>query len=397
MTGITKSRKANQKRLDLLFDGQGQRKVAFGYVVDAPIWRMSYRLEVKPEQIQLQGWTHINNVTGVDWEDVIVELRSGQPQSFHAELFAPVLSERASIGLNPFGLPEELTLVRQWYGFEPAKRFGATASKAYGDDFGGDFGGGMGGMMGGMGGGFGGGGGGATRTAATGNAAAKGIDSETAFRQIAQLDRTAAMIRFQLEKPVSLASGKSAALPVFHKQLPSRLLSVVKHADSSSDLTAVRSIELTNATDFALVPGPISVSRDGDFVGDAQIPRLPIGASSLLPYAVDRAVHVSRQKSKLRKVATGVAVDGKNVITTFKNQFLVQFTIDNQDKDARLMVVEYQLPKSAGNPANQVEDPFADPDLDLPEDCPARTQYRTRSQEAIRPHDHLRSAGSGVE
>ena len=257
MTGITKSRKANQKQLDLLFDGKGKRDIAFGYVVDAPIWRMSYRLEVKPEQIELQGWTHINNVTGVDWQDVTVELRSGQPQTFHAELFAPVLSERQSVGLDPFGLPEDLTLVHQWYGFEPAQRFGDTASN-YKDDFGGMGGGMMGGGMmgGGMGGGFGGGayggggGGGDKRKTKT------GIESGSAFKKLAQLDRTASMIRFQLDEPVSLKSGKSAALPVFEKRLPSRLLSVVTHTGDAENLTAIRSIELNKRHRFRVGPRP---------------------------------------------------------------------------------------------------------------------------------------------
>ena len=350
MTGITKSRKANQKRLDLLFDGKGKRKIAFGYVVDAPIWRMSYRLEVKPEQIELQGWTHINNVTGVDWQDVVVELRSGQPQTFHAELFAPVLSERRSIGLDPFGLPKELTLVHQWYGFEPAKRFGDTSSN-YKD-----------GMTGGMGGGFGGGGGFFGGPAGGGGGeteARRGLDGSSAFKKLAQLDRTASMIRFQLDDPVSLKSGKSAALPVFEKQLPSRLLSVAKHTKAAEDLTAIRSIELTNATDFSLVPGPISVSRDGDFVGDAQIPRLAIGAATQLPYAVDRAVLVSRRQTPVRKTAKSVSARGKEVVTSFENRFQVQFTVDNQDKDARLMVVEYQLPSKVAE-QDTSDDPFGE-------------------------------------
>lgn len=357
LTGITKSRKANQKRLDLLFDGRARREVAFGYVVDAPIWRMSYRLEVQPEQIQLQGWTHINNVTGVDWENVRIELRSGQPQAFHADLFAPVLAERDSVGLNPFGLPQELTLVHQWYGFEPAERFGDSARSESGAGMGGMMGGMGGGMMGGIGGGFGGGGGGAEESDS--KPAQRGIDSDTAFQQIASLDRTASMIRFQLDDPVNLASGKSAALPVFRKQLPSRLLSVVKHQPSARDLTAIRSIELTNATDFSLVPGPISVSRDGDFVGDARIPRLAIGATTLLPYAIDRAILVSRTQTPVRRKAVAITVEKQQVVTTYENRFEVQFVIDNQDKDARQLIVEYQLPREVSVDDDAEEDPFA--------------------------------------
>ena len=51
------------------------------------------------------------------------------------------------------------------------------------------------------------------------------------------------------------------------------------------------------------------------------------------------------------------------MITSFENQFQVQFVVDNQDKEDRLMVVEYDLPsyvvaKDAGN------DPFGDNETD---------------------------------
>lgn len=358
MTGVAKSRKSNQRKLDLLFDGEGKRDVGFGYVIDAPIWRMSYRLEVEPEQVQLQGWTYINNVTGVDWKAVEVELRSGQPQAFHAELFAPVLAERESVGLNPFGLPKELTLVRQWYGFEPAARF-ANDRTDYGGGKYSDMGGGLGGgMMGGMFGG--GGGGGASSEKRRGAATRRGIDASSAFQKIASLDRTGTTVRFQLDKPVNLPSGKSAALPVFTQKLPSRILSVVKHQDEANNLTAVKAIELTNATKYSLVAGPITVSREGDFVGDAQIDRVAVGAKTLLPYSVDRAIEVTRKASLPRSVSERIRLSGRrDIAATLEKEMEVRFTINNEDKDPRLMYLEYVVPKSLFKTEQLGDDPFA--------------------------------------
>ncbi|MEM9413622.1 MAG: hypothetical protein AAGA30_21120, partial [Planctomycetota bacterium] len=44
LRGVIQSRKANQKELQLLFAGEQKRNIKFAYVVDMPIWRMTYRL-----------------------------------------------------------------------------------------------------------------------------------------------------------------------------------------------------------------------------------------------------------------------------------------------------------------------------------------------------------------
>ena len=102
MAGLTKGRQAEAKQLDLLFEGKGERNVRYSYNVDAPIWRMTYRLDLTPDQSTLQGWAHIDNVTGVDWKKIQLDLRSGRPQSFHVDLFAPVLARTNVVWIGHF-------------------------------------------------------------------------------------------------------------------------------------------------------------------------------------------------------------------------------------------------------------------------------------------------------
>ena len=49
------------------FSGDGQRKVTVGYVIEAPIWKTSYRLVLgKDAKPYLQGWAVIKNTTGAN-------------------------------------------------------------------------------------------------------------------------------------------------------------------------------------------------------------------------------------------------------------------------------------------------------------------------------------------
>ena len=55
LTGTVRSKQASEKTVDLLLAGDKKRTVKIAYIVDMPIWRMSYRLALKDDQCQLQG------------------------------------------------------------------------------------------------------------------------------------------------------------------------------------------------------------------------------------------------------------------------------------------------------------------------------------------------------
>ena len=53
LAGTVRSKQASEKPVDLLLDGDKKRTVKIAYIVDMPIWRMSYRLSLKDDQCQL--------------------------------------------------------------------------------------------------------------------------------------------------------------------------------------------------------------------------------------------------------------------------------------------------------------------------------------------------------
>lgn len=335
MRGIVKSRKANQKTLELLFDGAGKRDIKFAYVVDMPIWRMTYRLSIKEDRVYLQGWAHVDNVTGVDWEQVTLELRSGKPQSFHINIFTPLMAERPDFGNGVYEFTQGLFLVSQWFGFDTPQRFGNS--------------GGMGG--GGIGGGsFGGGGGGGHAFSAGGSGrsrAAAGVDIESAFRQAARESRTAQLVRYELDKPVDLGAGRSAALPVFASEVPAKLISVFDEFDESA--TPFRAIEIENATPFSIVSGPVSIVRDGDFVGDGKFGRLDVDEKTEVIYGLDRAVEVQVTQSARTKRLLSIGLDARKIVSKFETTSKRTFRVNNRDTEQREMILYCQ------GPADEIE------------------------------------------
>ena len=253
LRGVVKSRQSDQKELQLLFAGDKKRNVKFAYVVDMPIWRMTYRLLWEKDKAYLQGWAHVDNVSGVDWTDVALELRSGKPTTFHTNVFAPSMAQRRNIGTSAYEFMDGLSVVTQWFGFPPAARFPTGGSRrGYGGGGlgGGGFGGGGLGGGGRMGGSFGGGGGGFGRARSGEGEEAEGVDAKSGFLNAAETEKVSQMVVYRISDPVSLGSGKSAALPAFEMELPGELLSVADLVDRDGDVIPVQASNLKTTLIF---------------------------------------------------------------------------------------------------------------------------------------------------
>ena len=107
---LAQSRDQDKKPVTLNFSGKGDRRVRLGYVVEAPVWKTSYRLvlgapeakDAKPDakkqaQGKLQGWAIVENQTDNDWNNVQLSLVSGRPISFIQELYTPLYIPRPVI------------------------------------------------------------------------------------------------------------------------------------------------------------------------------------------------------------------------------------------------------------------------------------------------------------
>src|SRR4029079_16378951 len=92
---VALSHDSQKKAVSLHFAGDGKRKVQVGYVIEAPIWKTSYRLvlgeKAKP---YLQGWAMVENPTDEDWAGVKMALISGRPISFKMDLYNPLYVAR---------------------------------------------------------------------------------------------------------------------------------------------------------------------------------------------------------------------------------------------------------------------------------------------------------------
>ncbi len=107
---LANNRNQGLRHLTLQDNGSGTRELHVSYISEVPIWKSTYRiLFTEPDSkastaagqtATLQGWSVVDNTTGVDWVNVKLSLIAGAPQSFIQPLSIPYYSRRVQIGMQ---------------------------------------------------------------------------------------------------------------------------------------------------------------------------------------------------------------------------------------------------------------------------------------------------------
>lgn len=352
MIGLTRNRHAEQKKLKLVLAGEGERTVRFAYVIDSPIWRVTYRLDLRSGRASLQGWAHVDNVSGSDWEGVVLDLRSGRPQAFHASVFAPLLARRNRVGTSVFGLPADLDFAVQSVNrfirqpLAPANWFDGKGGGGFG---GGGFGGGLGGGLGG----------GGALGGSTNLTDQPGLDISSSVDAAATQGRASQMVRFVVRQPIELATGKSAMIPVMESEFDAKL--VTRFQLSNESPVAELVVKFANESPYSLLAGPIAIYQEGGFAGDAKLKRTDIDDKVELVYGIDQPVAIkSSLMTPVRVIDEVNFAEGEfsEPMVRMKGTQMVKRAIElsNKDINKRTFLVKFDFGAATTTPKpNDVE------------------------------------------
>ena len=378
LSAVAAARDQESKPVSIHFSGDGERRVRIGYVVEAPVWKSSYRLVLTdgakneepdggaidpakdnlekhpaaPEKQpgpdaapqpggdaqaqpdvdpggKLQGWAIVENQTDSDWENVQLSLVSGRPISFVEDLYQPLFVTR------PVVEPELYASLRpQNYraGLDGADKAVLAESEQAERGAVRRFGAAPGAMP--M----------APAPMPSGAVQAKGAYFRKAMDPTASVSSAASGASigefFQYTVPdVSLSRQKSAMIPIITDSIKTTRLSIFNAAVlPDHPLLGAR---LTNTTGKLLPQGPITVLDGGAYAGDATIEDLPTHQSRLLSYGIDQQLLIhNNDPTQDNALVTGRVVKGVLELT-YKQTFAQHYLAQNKGKADRTLLVEH--------------------------------------------------------
>lgn len=304
---------------------QGTRTVRVAYVVEAPLWKATYRLTLPgggAKSGDLQGWAVLENLSGEDWAGVDLTVVSGNPVTFRQALYTPYFVNRPEVPVEVLGrvLPKA-----DEGGVEAQRPIGRMAMEA----------------------------------APPAPAAAMPMPGAPAPAPMAKAmsappqraaEVTAAesseattQVVFRYPQPVTVASGGSLMMPIVARAVPAAAVDLYQPGTQPRHpLAAVR---LGNDGAAGLPPGVLTLYERGaegavSYVGDARLASLPAGEERLLSFAVDQKVKVDRAEQASQALTRASAADGVLQLTVTERQ-TTTYTIAGAAREARTVIVEH--------------------------------------------------------
>lgn len=388
-----KKPKDDRETVRLTLDGN-EHDLVIGYVAETPVWRPSYRLVIgKPgasgtePTADLQAWGIVQNQSGEDWKGVKLTLVAGAPLAFQATLDKPVIPQRPIVtdqGEVIGSLPQTETTLASMapapppppppmaYGGEdeggptldgllaesdmaadaPMEEMAAGAMKRpmsqpmkKGADR-------------------------SRRTAGTygtggfpGGAAPSPVyrpepgvipSGPRNVNALAAVAVEGGTTRYDLPFPVDIPNKSATMVLLLAQRVPgeANFLFAPDGGVGASFSHPFRVARFTNNTKGMLEKGPIAVFDDGAFLGQGMVDPLPPGAIATVPFALERGIAVSTDRTQDELSARLAKVEGGQIYIERDYVYHTKYSISNgTDFDARTLV------KHPRNPGTRLENP----------------------------------------
>ncbi|NOK36185.1 hypothetical protein HMI49_23570 [Corallococcus exercitus] len=332
---VMSSYKKDSKRLSILTAGEGSRELFVSYVLESPVWKTSYRIlldEGKPPL--LQGWALVDNTGDEDWVDVELSLIAGLPVSFVHDLYnprylrRPIVEVRSETGVAPV-IPQEAhesayepvmdAEMDDSFGSQgaaPAASIMPMAAPAPAPRMRA-----KGGPM------IGGGGRGMRET----------LEQSTAVTTLTK--EVGDLFEYGVDRPVTVHRNQSALVPILHRPFEGRR--VLLYNRSTREKNPMACIEFKNTTGLTLEGGPVTITEDETYVGEAMLDTLKPDDVRFVPYAVELSCTVSVEQDLEDGPVFRARLGRGTLIVEFFHQRRTKVLARNKAKRPQVLYVEH--------------------------------------------------------
>ncbi len=270
--------KPGTKSLSIFGRGDGTRRLSSSYVVEAPVWKTSYRFLLPSDSAKkpfIEGWALVDNPQDEDWQDVELSLVAGLPISFVHDLYTPryihrqkvevqreaaagpvVASPGFSASADPFASCDAFAAPAAFGGADPHARGGEVLA------------------------------------APLAQRAMQSVGRrEAAVERVKVVSQSVGdLFEYKISHPVTVNRRQSALVPIAAGEFGGGRVILYNPLERTDN--PFSAVEFHNTTGLTLEGGPVVVSEDEIYAGEAMLDTLKPGEMRLIPFAVELSVRV---------------------------------------------------------------------------------------------------------
>ena len=320
---LLRSSSASKKNLSILIDAAGKRDIRLAYVMESPVWKPTYRIDAGSGTAEFQAWAIVDNSTDIDWNEVRLTLTTGRPVGFKQDLYPPYFTYRPTLPLMA-GAAAAAETYTSAYGEADEAYMEASSPR----------------MKMSM-----------SKVAAEAKIGSSYDDydgslRDTVNRNVAASDTSAEMFTFTPVKPVTIGRQESVMIPIAAVKLPAEKFSVFSNMHLRENTHPKFCVRIENTSGMKFPAGPVSVSSEGAYAGDAVLEFLPAGDTRIIGYGDDMEVNGSLTKKSSSSIDT-VKIAGGLLRTTKKRVYDSTYTIKNSAAKSRKVLIEHPITGNA--------------------------------------------------
>jgi len=323
---LSTSHGTEKKTVVLHFAGTGRRRVRIGYILEAPVWKTSYRLVLSDNgQHILQGWALVENTSDTDWRAVALSLVSGRPITFTMDLYQPLYVQRPEVQMelyqslvphtNQMALGASAPAAEEMDSAEAPEAAPAPATRASGlakESL---------------------------SSVAVNGAGGSDFSISQGVAAAARGGQVGELFQYVIDAPVSLPRQQSSMLPILNQAVTGERYSLFNETtDSTHPLNAVK---MKNASSLHLMQGPITVFDGGSYAGDAQITDMAPNAEQLITYALDLDTEVAATQGAAPVSLVSVKINRGIMVATNMAQQERDYAVTNRGTKSKTVLIEH--------------------------------------------------------
>jgi len=340
------SKKKDARTFTLFAQGDGERTVRVSYVLEAPVWKATYRVILnedaptppaplpegkgeKEAQPLIQGWAVVDNTSDEDWSEVDLTLVAGLPVSFTHDLYTPryirrpVVEVRETTGVLPpmaeDGFDDDLDDDDDDEFNDTGESYASKPVVSDRERM----------MLKGI------------RVSAPGmiadapraKSAVSSVQAQTRERQVGDL------FEYGIEKPVTVRRNQSALVPILLKPFNGR--SVLLYQKAARPENPIRCVEFENTTGLTLEGGPVTVLDSGSYVGEAMLDTMKPTENRLVGYAVELAVRVLDNVDSHSDRVTRVVIRNGTLRTHYAQVQKTTYTLSSKSDKEQVLYLDH--------------------------------------------------------
>jgi hypothetical protein len=325
---ISNTKREDIKAISITFTDEQQRELFIGWIGSIPSWKIAYRLIHSENEAGIQGWAIVDNNTTNDWDNVKLTLVTGLPISFVYDLYSPWRIMRPRIerptqyGVEPImtegALDERTTAAggrRRSLKTKAEKEYAPTAP-----------------------------------TPTTGMAFASDLseDFDKSVQTAATTEEVGDFFVFKIDSPVKILRNQSALVPLFQAKVPSQ--KIAYYVPGKTDKNPLSCLKIENTSNIVIEAGPATVFIDNAYSGECMLSHLRVGDESLLNYALEQEVLVSRE-TRYESRGIGVDISKEYLAERLLEKQIITYDVKNKKKEELILIIDE--PKSDFEPVGK--------------------------------------------